>query len=402
MKRNCAICCVLACVFWMLCLSGCAKEETPFILGMDASAVPALEAGGVRYYNRQGQEQDVFQILADAGINYIRVRVCNHPFDGQGRGYGGGNCDIDNAVEIGKRATRYGMKLLVDFHYSDFWADPGKQMAPLSWEAMHIEEKTDALYQFTCHSLAKLKEAGVSVGMVQVGNETNGGIAGETRWENMAKLFSAGAKATRDTLPGALVALHFTNPEKPGAYEYYGQQLNKYGVDYDVFASSYYPLWHGSLENLQKVLTAINQTYGKQVMVAETSHPYTGQELDFHPNTVTADTQTPYPMTPEGQAQWVRAVADTLSRTPGGIGVFYWEGTWISAGGSSYEENRKLWETYGSGWASSFAGAYDPEDAGKYYGGCAVENQAFFDSHGRALDSLTVFSAIRREMSYSQ
>lgn len=402
MKRNCAICCVLACVFWMLCLSGCAKEETPFILGMDASAVPALEAGGVRYYNRQGQEQDVFQILADAGINYIRVRVWNHPFDGQGRGYGGGNCDIDNAVEIGKRATRYGMKLLVDFHYSDFWADPGKQMAPLSWEAMHIEEKTDALYQFTCHSLAKLKEAGVSVGMVQVGNETNGGIAGETRWENMAKLFSAGAKATRDTLPGALVALHFTNPEKPGAYEYYGQQLNKYGVDYDVFASSYYPLWHGSLENLQKVLTAINQTYGKQVMVAETSHPYTGQELDFHPNTVTADTQTPYPMTPEGQAQWVRAVADTLSRTPGGIGVFYWEGTWISAGGSSYEENRKLWETYGSGWASSFAGAYDPEDAGKYYGGCAVENQAFFDSHGRALDSLTVFSAIRREMSYSQ
>lgn len=402
MKRNCAVCCILACVFWIICLPGCAKEETPFILGMDASAVPALEAGGVRYYNCQGQEQDVFQILADAGINYIRVRVWNHPFDEQGRGYGGGNCDIDNAVEIGKRATRYGMKLLVDFHYSDFWADPGKQMAPLSWEAMNIEEKTDALYQFTCHSLAKLKAAGVSVGMVQVGNETNGGIAGETRWENMAKLFSAGAKATRDTLPGALVALHFTNPEKPGAYEYYGQQLNKYGVDYDVFASSYYPLWHGSLENLQKVLTAINQTYGKQVMVAETSHPYTGQELDFHPNTVTAETQTPYPMTPEGQAQWVSAVANTVSRIPGGIGVFYWEGTWISAGGNSYEENRNLWETYGSGWASSFAGDYDPEDAGKYYGGCAVENQAFFDSHGRALDSLTVFSTIRREISCSR
>ena len=97
--------------------------------------------------------------------------------------------------------------------------------------------------------------------------------------------------------------------------------------------------------------------------------------------------------------QWVRAVANAISEVPGGIGVFYWEGTWISAGGSSYEENKKLWETYGSGWASSFAGIYDPEDAGKYYGGCAVENQAFFDSRGRALDSLSVFSVIRQEIS---
>ena len=166
-----------------------------------------------------------------------------------------------------------------------------------------------------------------------------------------------------------------------------------------MFASSYYPLWHGSLENLQKVLTAISETYDKQVMVAETAHAYTAENLDFHPNTVTADTKTPYPMTPEGQTQWVRAVANAVSEIPGGIGVFYWEGTWISAGGSSYEENKKLWETYGSGWASSFAGIYDPEDAGKYYGGCAVENQAFFDSRGRALDSLSVFSVIRQEIS---
>lgn len=402
MKINRAGCCFLACVLWMICLIGCGKEETPFILGMDASAVPSLEAGGVQYYNRDGQVQDVFQILADAGINYIRVRVWNHPFDEKGRGYGGGNCDIENALKIGKRATRYGMKLLVDFHYSDFWADPGKQMVPSSWKTMDIEEKTDALYRFTCDSLTKLKEAGVRVGMVQVGNETNGGIAGESQWENMAKLFSAGIKATRDTLPGVLVAVHFTNPEKPGAYEYYGQQLEKYGVDYDVFASSYYPLWHGSLENLQKVLTAISETYDKQVMVAETSHAYTAENLDFHPNTVTADTQTPYPMTPEGQMQWVRAVANAVFKIPGGIGVFYWEGTWISAGGSSYEENKKLWETYGSGWASSFAGIYDPEDAGKYYGGCAVENQAFFDSRGRVLDSLSVFSAIRQEINQLQ
>ena len=98
-----------------------------FILGMDASCVPALEAGGVRYSDHGGEEQDVFQILRDNGINYIRVRVWNDPFDGDGNGYGGGNCDIENALDIGLRATAAGLKLLVNFHYSDFWADPGKQ-----------------------------------------------------------------------------------------------------------------------------------------------------------------------------------------------------------------------------------------------------------------------------------
>ena len=396
MKRNRAVGCFLACVMWISCLAGCHKEEDPFILGMDASSVPSLESGGIHYYNREGQAQDVFEILADAGVNYIRVRVWNDPYDEAGHGYGGGNCDIENALEIGKRATRYGMKLMVDFHYSDFWADPGKQVAPKAWQGMDIEEKADALYAFTCDSLKMLKDAGVSVGMVQIGNETNGGLAGETQWEAMAKLFSAGSKAVRDTLPDALVAVHFTNPEKPGAYEFYGQQLNKYGVDYDVFASSYYPLWHGSLENLQKVLTGIHKTYGKQVLVAETAHAYTAEDLDFHPNTVTAEAQTPYPMTPEGQAAWVQAVAKAVSEI-GGLGVFYWGGTWISAGGSTYEENKALWETYGSGWASSWAGDYDPLDAGKYCGGCAVENQAFFDSRGRALESLGVFAQIRQE-----
>ena len=392
MKRNRAVCCILALVLCMSCLAGCAEETPAFILGMDASAVPSLEAGGVRYYNREGQEQDVFQILAESGINYIRVRVWNHPYDRNGNGYGGGNCDIENALTIGKRATQYGMKLMVDFHYSDFWADPGKQMVPLEWKDMTLEEKTAALYQFTCDSLVKLKDAGVDVGMVQIGNETNGGIAGETDWENMANLFSAGAKAVRDTLPKALVAVHFTNPEKPGAYEYYGKQLAAYQVDYDVFATSYYPIWHGTLENLQRVLTHIHETYGKQVLVAETAHAYTPADLDYHPNTITPDTQTPYPKTPEGQAAWVASVAETISQIPGGMGLFYWEGTWISAGGSSYAENRKLWETYGSGWASSYAACYDPKDAGRYYGGCAVENQAFFDENGRALESLDIFS----------
>ena len=120
-----------------------------FIMGMDASSVLAQEASGVKYYNFDGQEQDVFQTLAENGVNYIRVRVWNDPFDAEGHGYGGGNCTIDTALEIGKRANQYGMKLLVNFHYSDFWADPGKQMVPKAWKGMDIETKCEALYQYT-------------------------------------------------------------------------------------------------------------------------------------------------------------------------------------------------------------------------------------------------------------
>ena len=132
-----------------------------FIFGMDASSVIAEEKSGVSYLGFDGKAQDVFCTLAQAGVNYIRVRVWNDPFDAEGHGYGGGNCTVDTALEIGKRATKYGMKLLVDFHYSDFWADPGKQMVPKAWKDMDLETKAAALEQYTRESLQKLKDAGV-------------------------------------------------------------------------------------------------------------------------------------------------------------------------------------------------------------------------------------------------
>ena len=368
-----------------------------FIMGMDASSVLAQEASGVKYYNFEGQEQDVFKTLAESGVNYIRVRIWNDPFDENGNGYGGGNCTIDTAVEIGKRATRYGMKLLVNFHYSDFWADPGKQMVPKAWKGMTVEEKTEAVYQYTRESLEKLKAAGVDVGMVQVGNETNGAMCGETKWFDIQYLMQAGAKAIREVFPGALVAVHFANPEKEGSYASYASKLDYYKVDYDVFASSYYPYWHGTLENLSNVLTQIHETYGKKVMVMETSYAYTPEDTDFNGNTISegGNVTKNYPYTVHGQARSVRDVIETVVNIPGGIGVCYWEGTWNSVGGASWEENSALWEKYGSGWASSYAAAYDPDDAGKYYGGCAVDNQAFFDAGGKPLESLRVFNLVR-------
>ena len=366
-----------------------------FIFGMDVSSVLAEEASGVKYYDFDGNEADLFRVLADNGINYIRVRVWNNPYDDAGRGFGGGNCDISTAVEIGKRANACGMRLLVDFHYSDFWADPSKQMVPRAWKGMDIDAKEEALYDYTLDCMRQLKDAGVDVGMVQLGNETNGAMSGEKIWRDIAHLMDAGSRAVRDVYPEALIALHFANPEKPDSYRTYASKMayyEQYGlIQYDVFATSYYPYWHGSLENLSAILTEISETYGKKVMVMETSYAYTEEDTDFSPNTIGVGDGIvkDYPFTVQGQANCIRNITDTVvNGTPAGIGVCYWEGAWITVGTNSKEENREKWERDGSGWAASFAAVYDPADAGKYYGGSAVDNQAFFDAAGHPLESL--------------
>ncbi len=394
----------------LLCTSVAAAEESTlyvrkvehltdsFIFGMDVSSVLAEEASGVKYYDFDGNEADLFQLLAENGINHIRVRVWNNPYDKDGNGFGGGNCDITTAVEIGKRATAAGMKLIVDFHYSDFWADPSKQMVPRAWKDMKIKVKKEAAYEFTRDCLMRLKDAGVDVGMVQVGNETNGMLAGEKTWFNIQYIMQAGARATREIYPEALVAVHFANPEMSGSYATYASKLDYYQVDYDVFATSYYPYWHGTLDNLAKVLTDITDTYGKKAMVMETSYAFTEADTDFSANTIDGGSGIikDYPFTVQGQANSIRNITDTVvNRTPAGIGVCYWEGAWITVGTDSWEENHEKWEKYGSGWASSYAAEYDPNDAGKYFGGSAVDNQAFFDAKGHPLESLKVFRLMR-------
>ena len=367
-----------------------------FIFGMDSSQVISLEKSGVKYYDFDGKEQDVFKTLAQNGINYIRVRIWNDPFDSKGNGYGGGNCNVDTAIEIGKRATKYGMKLLVNFHYSDFWADPAKQMIPKAWKNMNVDERANAIYEFTKDSLKKIKAEGIDVGMVQVGNETNAYMCGSKIWSGIASFMAKGSKAVREVFPKALVALHFANPEK-GSYGEYADKLNQYKVDYDVFGSSYYPYWHGTLDNLAKQLDAITDKYGKKTMVLETSYAFTSEDTDFNGNTISdgGAFDKYYPFTIQGQANAIRNVTNTVAGLKAGIGVCYWEGTWISVGTNSWEENHEKWEKYGSGWASSYAAEYDPNDAGKYYGGDAVDNQAFFDAKGKPLESLKVFGLMK-------
>lgn len=377
-----------------------------FIRGVDISSVLVEEKSGVVYYNETGEEQDLFQTLAQNGVNYIRVRVWNDPFDENGNGYGGGNNDTAAAAEIGARAAKYGMQLCVDYHYSDFWADPNKQQCPKAWEGMAIEEKSEALYQFTKESLSEIIDAGAAVGMVQIGNEINNGMSGETDWTKRRQLMQAGSRAVREiaqeTGQDIQIAVHFTDVSDKTGTLANAQKLLEKEIDYDIFAVSYYPFWHGSLENLTDVLRELSEMYGKKVMVAETSYPYTTGDGDGSGNSIDEGSLIPeYAASEQGQTNEIRDVCAAVADVgDAGLGVFYWEPAWIPV--SVYEEgaadaaavlsaNQESWEKNGSGWASSYAAAYDPKDAGVYYGGSSWDNQALFDYEGHPLESLKVF-----------
>ena len=363
---------------------------------MDISTVIAEEKSGVVYRDFNGSEQDIFKTLKQSGVNYVRVRVWNDPFDADGNSYGGGGNDAATAAEIGKRAAEYGIKTFVDFHYSDFWADPSKQMVPKAWAGMDIDTKAEALYSFTKESLEMMIDAGADVGMVQIGNETTGSMWGEYSWDNITKLMRSGSKAVREVDPEILVAVHFTNPEQPGKYEKYAKILAENDVDYDVFASSYYSFWHGTLENLTTLLKKISEEYGKYVMVAEMSYPYTLEDGDDFANTISENANgSGYPVSVQGQADGISDIIKAVhSVGEKGIGVCYWEPAWIPVPGNNYEERFKLWEKFGSGWASSYATEYDPKDAGAYYGGSSWDNQALFAHDGTALESLKTFGYV--------
>ncbi len=301
--------------------------------------------------------------------------------------------------ELGRRATSYGMKVCIDFHYSDFWADPKRQHAPKAWEGMKIEEKCDALYEYTKKSLKELLDAGVDVCMVQIGNEINNGMAGEKNPAKVMQLLEAGSRGVREISETygrkIQIAVHYADIQQADRIDRHAKKLSDSGVDYDIFAISYYPFWNGTLENMQKVVRNIRENYGKEVVIAETSYCYTAEDGDGSGNSLSGsgDLVEGYDASVQGQASMIRDIC-AAAQEAGALGVFYWEGVWIPVGEAT-ADNSPLWEEFGSGWASSYAAEYDPEDAGLYYGGCSWDNQAMFDFKGYPLASLKVFRQLK-------
>lgn len=380
---------------WKAAIEGLSDD---FIFGMDASSLLVEENSGVKYYDFNGNEQDPLKTFADSGINYIRLRVWNDPYDENGNGYGGGNNDLPTAIELGSRATEYGMRVMIDFHYSDFWADPKRQHAPKAWEGMSVDEKASALYDYTKDSLTQLLDAGVDVGMIQIGNEINYGMAGEYNQDNVIELLKSGSKAIREVSEeygrDIDIVVHYTRITSKGDVLDLVESLVDAQLDFDMIGMSYYPFWDGGMDNMSRVLELIQERYGKKVFLAETSYCYTTEDGDGSGNSLTeSDLVNGYPATLQGQASIIHDICQHVSDV-GGIGVFYWEGAWIPVGPAS-ADNSSIWEKYGSGWASSFASDYDPEDAGVYYGGCSWDNQAFFDFEGHPLESINVFNYMR-------
>ncbi len=386
-----------------------------YIMGMDISSYISERQSGVVYYDFDGNaldDQGFFNFLKSCGVTHIRVRVWNDPYDADRNGYGGGNNDVDKAVQIAKWCAEADLKLLVDFHYSDFWADPGKQQAPKEWADYSLTEKANAIKEFTRDALGKIIDTGVDVDMVQVGNETTNSFVGEsgTNYADMCTLFKAASEEIRDIDSNIKIVIHLTNPERTNQLVNWAARLQTNGVDYDILATSYYPYWHGTLANLKSQFQTVRETYGKDVMVAETSYAYTLEDSDGHDNTVRAgnnestDTEKDYAFTPQGQADFLRDLMAAVNEA-GGLGVFYWESAWITVGdttgltGAEYEAqveaNKELWEEYGSGWASSYASEYDPDDAGVWYGGSAVDNQAMFYSDGSPVESINVWNYVK-------
>ncbi len=370
-----------------------------FMNGVDLSSVLSLEESGVKFYDKMGNEGDLFQIMADSGVNYVRIRIWNDPWDAQGRGYGGGNCDVPRAAVMARRAADAGMKVLLNFHYSDFWADPGKQMVPKAWTGFTVDQKADAIYAFTKQSVQYIIDQGGDVGMVQIGNETNGSMcgvsaSGASGQVNFSKLIQAGSRAVREIDPDILVAVHISDPQRGiAAYRSFNQMLVNNGVDYDVFGSSYYPFWHGTIASLTSILNQIRTEFGKKVAVFETSYMWTTQNGDGWNNTGAA--VAPWtPATIQNQCNFMR---DIIQGTvdAGGVGVFVWEPAWLPVGANNRTQNQPIWEKYGSGWAASYAAEYDPADAGQWYGGCDCEHRSFFDYKGRPLPSLDIFNLVR-------
>jgi arabinogalactan endo-1,4-beta-galactosidase len=335
------------------------------IFGADISSLKKSEDFGGIYREMDGTPGDALQILKDHGLNYARLRVWVDPADGYH--------NKEKLLEMALRFKEKGIKLLVDFHYSDNWADPGKQIKPAAWENYDFEQLKQAVYDHTFEVCSSLVAQGTPPDMVQVGNEINAGMLWPDgrydQLDNLAELLKSGYQAVKDCSTTTLVMLHIAEGGDNELAKWWFGNMTARDVPFDVIGISYYPFWHGTLAELQFNLNDITARYGKDVIVVETAYGFTEENNDFLGNIVSPEMAiSGYPLTPDGQRAMLRDVMAIVRAVPNGrgLGIFYWDATWTAV--------------EGNGWDNT-----DPNT------GNAWENQALFDYDSIVLPALDEF-----------
>ena len=382
MLKSLVLSAVAAGSLWMASSADAAVQVNPipnlsdnFIKGADVSMLPEMESLGAKFYDTDGTQMDELQIMKNHGINWIRLRIWNDPKAGPG---GGGNTDEARAIAMTKRAHALGLKVLIDFHYSDWWADPGKQVTPKAWEKHSKEQLVKDVHDYTAKVVRDFQQAGCEPEMIQIGNEVKSGmlwpigkLPSNDKDKAFSELLNAGLKAVRETAPNVKLMVHLPDGGDNAFYRSFFDSITQNGVkDYDIIGLSYYPFWHGTLDQLQNNLNDISARYQKDVIVVETAFGYTNENFDKQKNCYgPAEEQIGgFRSTVQGQASGLRAVMERLANVPGGrgTGMFYWEPDWYAVDGA--------------GWKTGEGNEWD--------------NLAMFDKNGQALDSWEVFTKV--------
>lgn len=358
-----------------------------FIKGMDVSTLLEEEACGAKYYDH-GREADLFDILKNYGVNSIRLRLWNDPYDEEGNPYGAGTNDLETTIALARRAKEHGMGWLLDLHYSDFWADPGKQIVPKAWRGLDEAGLEQAVYDFTAEVMRRLEKEELLPSMVQVGNELTNGLLWPTgkkpEYDNIARYLNAGIRGVRLVDRQVPIMIHLDNGGLNEMYVDWFEHFMERCEPFEIIGLSYYPFWHGNMEQLEFNMRDMAGRYGKQLVVAEVSMGFTmedyrdreklpREELKGMATRAELVENLEYPMSPQGQADFMQDIMTRIRSIPGGAGFYYWEPAWIPV--------------QGCGWANEAALRYTGE---KGPGGNEWANQALFDYDGNALPALEV------------
>jgi arabinogalactan endo-1,4-beta-galactosidase len=326
----------------VLAITTPASAATMTMLGADVSSLQRAVDVGARYYDAGGTQRDALDILQGIGVNYVRLRVWNNPRSGYN--------NKDKVLQYARTVKAKGLKLLVDFHYSDSWADPGQQTKPAAWASHGISQLTTDVYDYTYDVCNSLKAQGTAPDSVQIGNEINTGMlwndgkVTNDNFANLGQLLKAGYNATKACNSGTQVIIHTANVHE--GYRWFYDGIRAQGVQWDITGLSYYCTWHGSLSNLGTVINDVRTRYGKPVVIAETAYPFTSGNADSTGNHGTAACSG-YPLSPQGQGTNFQDVQNT-ARNAGAVGIFYWEPTWTAVAGNGWDPANI--SGTGSGW----------------------------------------------------